>query len=166
MKKSKGKESKLSFMGHVVIDNRHGLVVSTRHTQATGKAEREAALNMAKEIKKKKRTKGRRTMGADKAYDTGDFVEEMRKLNVTPHVAQNNTNRESAINERTIRHPGYAISRWKRKIVEEVFGWLKTIGLMRKTRHKGVERGGWVFTCTNEVYNLIRIRNITTASAG
>ena len=105
-------------------------------------------------------------MGADKAYDTGDFVEEMRKLNVTPHVAQNNTNRESAINERTIRHPGYAISRWKRKIVEEVFGWLKTIGLMRKTRHKGVERGGWVFTCTNAVYNLIRIRNITTASAG
>ena len=165
-KKSKGKESKLSFMGHVVIDNRHGLVVSTRYSQATGTAERTAAVEMAKEIKKKKRTEGRRTLGADKAYDTEDFVKEMRKLNMTPHVAQNNTNRDSAIDERTTRHPGYAISQWKRKIVEEVFGWLKTIGLMRKTRHKGVDRGGWMFTLATATYNLIRIRNITTAPAG
>jgi len=157
-KKSKGSEAKLSFLGHVVMDNRYGLVVGTRYTQATGTAEREAATEMTKRLKK--RRKGRKTLGADKAYDTQEFVEQMRKLKVTPHVAQNNTNRSSAIDERTTRHTGYDISQRKRKLVEEIFGWLKTIGLMRKTRHKGVKRGGWMFTFTNAIYNLIRIKNI------
>ena len=160
-RKGSGKEAKLSFMGHVVIDNRHGLVVSTRYTKATGRAEREAAQEMIKEVKR--RRSRRLTLGADKGYDTNDFICQMRKLEVTPHVAQNTSNRASAIDERTTRHPGYAISQWKRKIVEEVFGWLKTVGLMRKTRHKGEERGGWMFTLANALYNLIRIRNILEA---
>jgi transposase len=161
-RKGKGKEAKLSFMGHVVIDNRHGLVVSTRYTQATGTAERDAATTMMK-VKERHR-KHRVTLGADKSYDTRDFVETMRKQGVTPHVAQNTTNRSSAIDTRTTRHPGYAISQWKRKIVEEVFGWLKTIGLMRKARHKGVARGGWMFTFTNAIYNLVRMKNILAAA--
>jgi len=157
-RKGLGKEAKLSFMGHVTIDNRHGLVIATRYTQATGKAEREAATEMAKGLKR--RPKGRKTLGADKAYDTGDFVEQMRKLKITPHLAKNDTSRSSAIDDRTTRHVGYAISQRKRKLVEEIFGWLKTIGLMRKTRHKGVQRGGWMFTFTNAIYNLIRIKNL------
>lgn len=158
-RKGSGKEAKLSFMGHVTMDNRHGLVVATRYTQATGKAEREAALEMAKSLKR--RRKGRKTVGADKGYDTADFVQKMRRLKFTPHVAQNNTNRSSAIDDRTTRHDGYNISQRKRKLVEEIFGWLKTIGLMRKTRHKGVSRGGWMFTFANAIYNLIRIKNLT-----
>jgi transposase len=161
-RKGRGKEAKLSFMGHVVIDNRHGLVVATRYTQATGTAERDAAIEMMKPTER--RRKHRVTLGADKSYDTGNFVETMRKQGVTPHVAQNTTNRLSAIDSRTTRHPGYGISQWKRKIVEEVFGWLKTIGLMRKTRHKGVARGGWMFTFTNAVYNLVRMKNIMGAT--
>jgi len=157
-RKGLGKESKLSFMGHVVIDNRHGLVVSTRYTQATGRAEREAAEVMVKKVKRRRRS--RLTLAADKGYDTDDFIRRMRNLSVTPHVAQNRSNRSSAIDERTTRHRGYAISQRKRKIVEQIFGWLKTIGLMRKTHHKGVDRGGWMFTFANAVYNLIRIRNI------
>jgi transposase len=157
-RKGKGKESKLSFMGHVLIENRHGLVVATRYTQATGRAEREAAQEMIRSVKGKSHM--RVTLGGDKNYDTGDFVARMRELGVTPHVAQNNTRRTSAIDLRTTRHVGYEISQRKRKKVEEGFGWLKTIGLLRKTRHKGVARGGWMFTFTNAVYNLIRIRNI------
>lgn len=162
-KKSAGRESKLSFMGHVTMDNRHGLVVATRYTQATGKAEREAAQTMLKALRKKQRRR-RFTLGADKAYDTQDFVENLRKLRVTPHVAQNTTRRRSAIDDRTTRHGGYDISQRKRKRVEEIFGWLKTIALMRKTRHKGVARGGWIFTFTSAVYNLLRIRNILGAT--
>ena len=115
-------------------------------------------MEMAKSLKR--RRKGRKTVGADKGYDTADFVENMRRLKYTPHVAQNDTNRSSAIDDRTTRHDGYAISQRKRKLVEEIFGWLKTIGLMRKTRHKGVKRGGWMFTFANAIYNLVRIRNL------
>jgi transposase len=158
LKKGPGKEAKLSFMGHVTMDNRHGLVVATEYTQATGTAEREAAIVMTKRLKK--RSKRQTTLGADKGYDTTDFVKQMRKLKTTPHVAQNDTNRSSAIDERTTRHVGYQISQRKRKLVEEIFGWLKTIGLMRKTRHKGTRRGGWMFPFTNAIYNLIRIRNL------
>jgi transposase len=161
-RKGRGKESKLSFMGHVVMDNRYGLVVSTRYTQATGRAEREAAAEMTKGVKR--RRKSRVTLGADKNYDTGDFISRMRKLQVTPHVAQNTSNRSSAIDERTTRHAGYAISQRKRKLIEQIFGWLKTIGLMRKTRHKGLDRGGWMFTFASAVYNLIRIRNLQAAA--
>ena len=157
-RKGPGKEAKLTFMGHVTMDNRHGLVVATRYTQATGKAEREAALEMAKSLKR--RRKGRKTVGADKGYDTGDFVEKMREMKFTPHVAQNDTNRSSAIDNRTTRHRGYTVSQRKPKLVEEIFGWLKTIGLMRKTRHKGVKRGGWMFTFANAIYNLVRIKNL------
>lgn len=157
-KKSRGSEAKLSFMGHVLMENRHGLVVSTEFTKATGKAEREAAHALMK--RKQKGHTERVTLGADKAYDTGDFVERMRELEVTPHVAQNNSYRSSAIDERTTRHPGYDISQRKRKLVEEIFGWLKTVGLQRKTHYKGVQRSGWMFTFAAAVYNLIRMKNL------
>ena len=103
---------------------------------------------------------GRITLGAAKNYDTRDFVERLREMAVTPHVAQNDTHRRSAIDERTTRHPGYAISQQKRKRIEEIFGWLKTIGGLRKLRHRGHERVEWMFTFTVAVYNLVRIRNL------
>jgi len=162
-RKGKGKESKLSFMGHVVMDNRHGLVVCTSYTHAMGKSERTAARTMMKKVKGK-RTR-RLTVGADKNYDTKELVSKMRRMKITLHAAQNTKRRGgSAIDERTTRHVGYQVSQWKRKMVEEIFGWTKTIGLMRKIRYKGLERGGWMFTFTNAVYNLIRIRNIIGAT--
>ena len=106
------------------------------------------------------------TLGADKGYDARDFVAELRAEGVTPHVAQNVTHRRSAIDGRTTRHPGYAVSQQKRKLVEEIFGWLKTVALLRKTRHRGVRRVGWMFTFAAAVYNLVRIRNLTWAEAG
>jgi transposase len=155
-KKSPGQQSKLCFLGHVLTENRHGLVVDARLTQATGTAEREAALEMID---------GRHgTLGADKAYDVREFVTQVRASKLTPHVAQNDRNRRSAIDARTTRHDGYTISQRKRKRVEEVFGWLKTIGLMRKTRHRGTERTGWMFTFAAAAYNLIRIRNLIAAT--
>jgi transposase len=158
-KKSTGKESKLSFLGHVVMDNRHGLVVGTSYTEANGTAERTAGRTMMKKVKGKR--KSRLTLGVDKNYDTADFVHEMRGLNITPHAAQNTKRRGgSTLDERTTRHPGYEISQRKRKLVEEIFGWLKTIGPMRKIKYKGLALGGWIFTFSNAVYNLIRIRNI------
>ena len=162
-RKGKGKESKLSFMGHVVMDNRHGLVVSTSYTEATGTSERSAAIAMMKRVKGKRTC--RLTLGADKNYDTNDCVSKMREMNITLHAAQNTKRRGgSAIDERTTRHVGYEISQWKRKIVEEIYGWIKTIGPMRKVRYKGLKRGGWLFTFTNAAYNLIRIRNIIGAT--
>ena len=157
-KKGPGKEAKLSYQGQVMMENHHGLVTQTRLTPATGTAEREAAVEMAQQISK--RESRRVTLGADKAYDTQEFVAELRQLNVTPHVTQNNKNRSSAIDGRTTRHPGYAVSQRKRKRVEEIFGWIKTVGLMRKTRHRGLERVGWMFTFTAAAYNLVRIRNL------
>src|SRR5258708_3352436 len=155
-KKGKGREAKLSYMGHVLMENRHGLVVDAELTQATGTAERETALKMLAQIP----GSGRVTVGADKGYDTRDFVAQARDLVVTPHVAQNISRRKSAINGRTTRHPGYAISQRIRKRVEEVFGWMKTIGLMRKTRHQGVARVGWMFVFAAAAYNLVRMRNL------
>jgi transposase len=157
-KKGPGKEAKLSYQGQVLMENRNGLVTGTRLTQATGTAEREAAVDMAEEIAM---PDGHRvTVGADKAYDTHDFVRDLRDLNITPHVAQNTKNRSSAIDGRTTRHAGYALSQRKRKRVEEIFGWIKTVGLMRKTRHRGLARVGWMFTFTAAAYNLVRIRNL------
>lgn len=157
-KKGPGKEAKLSYQGQVLMENRNGLVTGTRLTQATGTAEREAAVDMAQQIA------GRRgnpvTVGADKAYDTRNFVRHLRDLHITPHVAQNIRNRCSAIDGRTTRHAGYALSQRKRKRVEEIFGWIKTVGLMRKTRHRGLARVGWMFTFTAAAYNLVRIRNL------
>lgn len=159
-RKSGGAESRLSYMGHLLTENRNGLVVDVRLTQATGKAEREAALEMLG----RKAAWRRVTLGADRGYDVAEFVEQLRGMKVTPHVAQNTTNRRSAIDERTTHHEGYGVSQKKRKRVEEVFGWLKTVGLQRKTRFLGLERTGWMFTFAAAAYNLVRMRNLQAAS--
>lgn len=158
-KKSKGAEAKLSFHGHLMTENRSGLVVQVRLTHATGTAERETAVEMAADAPYRQE---QITIGADKNYDTKGCVAGLRAVGATPHVAQNETaTHPSAIDGRTTRHPGYAVSQRKRKRVEEVFGWLKTIGLMRQTRHRGVERVGWMFTFATAAYNLVRLRNLT-----
>ena len=155
-KKSEGAGAQLCYMGHVLMENRNGLAVDARLTQATGTAERDACLEMLQEAGGNRRI----TLGGDKNYDVHDFVDTLRNLNVTPHVAQNDTNRKSAIDGRTTRHPGYAVSMDKRKRVEEIFGWLKTVGLMRKTRHRGTENVGWMFTFSLAAYNLVRMRHL------
>jgi transposase len=160
-KKAAGQASKLCHMGHVVMENRNGLVVETNTTLATGTAEREAAGEMMEEL-----SGGRRiTVGADKAYDTADFVAEMRRQGVTPHVAQNNKNRRSAIDGRTTRHPGYKVSQRIRKRIEEVFGWMKTVGGQRKTRFRGTARVGWMFTLGAAATNLVRLPKLLAAAA-
>jgi len=158
-RKSQGQESKLCFAGHVLMDNRHGLAVDAQVNQATSRCEREAAIDMVGRID----GNGRATLGADKGYDVRDFVETMRVMKVTPHVASKM--RYSAIDGRTTRHQGYLLSQKRRKRVEEIFGWLKTVALMRKTRHRGVLRVGWMFTFATAVYNVVRIRNLETACA-
>jgi transposase len=156
-RKGGGKEAKLSFCGNVLIENRNGLVVNAELRQATGTAERDAATAMAENIGHTERV----TMAADKGYDTKDFVAALRSLNVTPHVARNEKRRGgSAIDGRTTRHEGYQISQRKRKRIEEVFGWMKTVGMMRKTRHRGVSRVGWMFTFAAAAYNLVRMRTL------
>ena len=159
-KKAAGQEAKLCFLGHVLMENRHGLVVNTRLTQATGTAEREAALAVVRERPGRQRV----TLGGDKNYDTHAFVQDLRAVQVTPHVAQHTTNRASAIDGRTTRHPGYAVSQQKRKRVEEIFGWLKTVGLLRKVKLRGLQRVGWLFTFAAAVYNLVRMRNLVEAA--
>jgi transposase len=158
-RKGPGKEAKLSYQGHALMDNRHGLVVNACATRASGTAEWEAAVEMATALPPQV------TLGADKGYDTHAFVQALRELTVTPHVAQNTSKRSSAIDGRTTRHAGYLVSQQKRKLVEEIFGWLKTVGLLRKTRHRGVRRVDWIFTFTAAVYNLVRIRNLTSQAA-
>lgn len=158
-KKGQGKEAKLSYAGHVLLENRHGLVVNVRLTQATGTAEREAAVEMVDDIPGQKPV----TLGADKNYDTQEMVKQLRERKVTPHVAQNTQGRRSAIDGRTTRQGGYQISQRARKKVEESFGWMKTVGLLRKLRHRGRELVGWIFTFTAAAYNLVRIRNLATA---
>jgi len=159
-KKSKGAEAKLSYLGHVLMENRNGLLVRTMVTQADGTAERDAALLMAWKTASKMPGTRRITLGADKNYDTGDFVSTVRELQIIPHVAQNNTNRSSAIDERTTRHAGYRISQRKRKRVEQAFGWMKMIGLLRKVKLRGLEKVGWWFTFVGAAYNLIRLRRL------
>jgi transposase len=162
-RKGNGKEAKLSYNGNLLVENRNGLIVTTELFQANGTAERDAALVMLEQIPSDYRA----TVGADKAYDTKDFVAECRNMRVTPHVAQN-TKRSggSAIDERTTRHDGYAISQKKRKRIEESFGWLKTIALMRKVRHRGILKVGWVFTFAAAAYNLVRMRNLLALPVG
>jgi transposase len=155
-KKGAGKEAKLSYSGHVLMENRNGLVANVEVLQANGTAERDAALVMMEQIPGDQKV----TVGADKAYDTKDFVAEARNMNATPHVAQNDKGRRSAIDGRTTRHPGYAVSQQRRKRVEEIFGWMKTVGGMRKLRHRGLELVGWMFTLAAAAYNLVRIRNL------
>ena len=154
--KRKGEASRLAFLGHVLMENRHGLAVDATVTEADGYAEREAALELVGDR--------RGTLGADRGYDTEAFVGALRLRGMTPHVAQNTSQRSSAIDGRTTRHGGYAESQRKRKRVEEIFGWLKTVALLRKTRHRGVERVGWMFTFSLAVYNLVRMRNLLEAT--
>jgi transposase len=155
-RKGRGKEARLCFMGHVITENRNGLVVATETTLAMGTAERDASEKMMKRVKRKRRS----TLGGDKNFDTGEHVEALRKLGVTPHVAQNNRNRASAIDGRTTSHAGYGISQIKRKLVEQVFGWGKVVGQIRKVKHRGRQRVGWTFTFTQAAYNLVRMRSL------
>ena len=158
-KKTKGSEAKLAYQGHVLMENRNGLVVNAQLTRASGTAERETALSLLGQPGK------RVTLAADKAYDTRGFVSDLRQRHVTPHVAQNDKRRGgSAIDQRTTRHPGYQVSQRKRKRVEEIFGWLKTVGLLRKTRHRGLELVGWIFKFATAAYNLVRIRNLSAVT--
>jgi transposase len=156
-RKGNGKEAKLSYTGNLLTENRNGLIMNTETLEATGTAERDAALNMVEEVA----GAGRITLGGDKGYDTRDFVAGCRSLGVTPHVAQNvKRSGGSAIDRRSTRHPGYGISQQKRKRVEECFGWMKTVGTLRKLRHRGIFRVGWVFTFAAAAYNLVRMRNL------
>jgi transposase len=155
-KKSKGSEAKLSYLGHVLMENRNGLLVQTFLTEATGRAEREAAMLMAETIRGGKRV----TLGGDKNYDTQEFVRELRGMNITPHVAQNDTCRSSAIDQRTVRHTSYEVSQRKRKRVEQSFGWMKMVGMLRKVKLRGIDKVGWLFTFTGAAYNLCRLRNL------
>ncbi|MDP9049866.1 MAG: IS5 family transposase [Acidobacteriota bacterium] len=162
-RKGNGKEAKLSYNGNLLIENRNGLIITTELFQANGTAERDAALVMLEKVHGEKRV----TVGADKAYDTKDFAAECRNMKVTPHVAQNiNRSGGSAIDERTTRHAGYGVSQKKRKRIEESFGWLKTIALMRKVRHRGIHKVGWVFTFAAAAYNLVRMRNLLASPVG
>jgi transposase len=159
-RKGEGKESKLSYTGNLLVENRNGLIVDAEVFQANGTAERDAALVMLEKLPGTQPV----TVGGDKGFDTHGFVAECRNLRVTPHVAQNLERRGgSAIDGRTTRHAGYALSQKKRKRIEECFGWLKTIALMRKVRHRRVCRVDWIFTMACAAYNLVRMRNLTAA---
>ncbi|MGH9477584.1 MAG: IS5 family transposase, partial [Terriglobales bacterium] len=151
-RKGPGKEARLVFMGHALMENRNGLVVGAVATRASGHAERLAALALVEPHA------GRRpvTLGTDKGYDSADFVMELREQAVTPHLAQNQSGRRSAINGRTIRHPGYVVSQRIRKRIEEAFGWAKTVAGLRKLRHRGLPKADWQFTLAMAAYDLVR----------
>lgn len=150
-----------SWRGNVLIENRNGLVVDTELLQSSGATERDAAMRMAVRIEGVEGV----MVGANKGYDTKEFVAEMRHMNVTPYVSQNDRRRGgSAIDGRTTRHAGYKISQQKRKRIEKVFGWLKTVGALRKKRHRRLFKVGWVFTFAAAAYNLVRMRNLLAAA--
>jgi IS5 family transposase len=151
-RKGPGKEAKLAYLGHVLLDNRHGLVRNVCVTAATGTAEREAALLMAQAS-----VPPGSTLGGDKNFDAHALVQALRVLLITPHVAQKT---HSAIDGRTTRHAGYAVSQQKRKLVEQVFGWMKTVGGLRKLRHRGGMLIDWIVTFAAAAYNLIRMRTL------
>jgi transposase len=156
-KKTRGSEAKLAYLGEVLMDNRHGLVVDACVVHATGTGEREAATGLLAAL-----PPGDATVGADKAYDTYDWVASTRQLGITPHVAQKPY---SAIDGRTTRHAGYAVSQRVRKRVEEIFGWMKTVGGMRKLRHRGGDRVEWQFLFVAAAYNLVRLRTLSAEAA-
>jgi transposase len=159
-KKAQGQAAKLCHMAHVLMENRNGLVVDAMLTHATGTAEREAALAMLTRMEGRHRI----TLAADKAYDAAQFIAALRTIKVTPHVAQHNNGRRSAIDGRTTRHAGYAVSQRIRKRIEEIFGWAKASGGMRKTRHRGQARVGWNFALTAAAYNLVRLPKLLGAA--
>jgi len=161
-RKGKGKESKLSYNGNLLVDNREGLIVDAELLQANGRAERDAALLMLEQVTGDERI----TVGGDKGFDTAEFVDECRHMKVTPHVAQN-TSRPggSAIDARTTRHAGYSVSQKKRKRIEECFGWMKDIALLRKLKHRGLFKVAWIFTFAAAAYNLVRMRKLIPAAA-
>jgi transposase len=162
-KKSGGQAAKLAYLGHLLTENRHGLIVDTAVTAATGTAERDAAIVMLGELPL---TTRRLTVGADKLYDTREWVAAVRQMGMTPHVAASVDRRGgSAIDDRTIRHAGYVLSQRKRKLVEQAFGWLKTVGLFRKLRHRGGRLVDWMFTFGAAAYNLVRWRNLLAQGA-
>jgi hypothetical protein len=156
--KSCGQTAKLCYMGHVLMDNRHGLVAAPALSLATGTAEWEAAMAMLDNLPHR-----RMTVGADKYYDQREFVLFLRQRGAVPHVARKR--RGSALDGRTTRHATYAVSQRLRKLVEQIFGWTKTVGLLRKTRHRGRQRVAWVWTFTLAAYNLVRICNVLMAAS-
>jgi hypothetical protein len=154
-RKSAGKEAKLSYSGNLLVENRHGLIVSSMVWEARGTAERDAAMAMLQQVP----GTGRATVGGDKGFDTAEFVRECRNMCLTPHVAQNLARRGGgALDGRTTQSAGYRISQKKRERIEECFGWLKTIALLRKVRHRGTLKVDWIFTFA--AYNLVRMRNL------
>jgi hypothetical protein len=156
-RKARGREAKLSYSGSLLVENRNGLIVDAELLQANGRAERDAALVMLEQVPGDERI----TVGGDKGFDTAEFVAECRHMNVTPHVARNEGRRGgSAVDDRTTRHPGYTVSQRKRKRIEECFGWLKDIALLRKLKHRGLFRVGWIFTFAAAAYNLVRLRKL------
>jgi transposase len=159
-KKARGREARLGYLGHLLMEHRSGLIVGATVTPADGFGERDAALVMIERIPGRHRI----TVAADKGYDTRDFVTNLRAMDVTPHVAQHAVGRRSAIDARTTRHPGYVVSQQKRKLVEQGFGWMKTIGGLRKLRHRGGPLVTWIFTFTAAVYNIVRLRRLLPAT--
>jgi transposase len=160
-KKARGREARLGYLGHVLMEHQSGLIVRATVTPADGHGERDAALVMVQAMPGHQRI----TVAADKGYDTRDFVVELRALQATPHLAQHTTGRRSAIDGRTTRHAGYALSQRKRKLVEQGFGWMKTIGGLRKLRHRGGPLVTWVFTFTAAAYNIVRMRRLLAVPA-
>jgi len=161
-RKGDGREARLCYAGHTLIENRNGLIVDLELTQASGSAEREAALRLL-EKERTRRGRGRMSVAADKGYDTADFVAGVRELRVTPHVARKK--RGSAIDGRTTRHEGYAISLRRRKRIEEGYGWMKDVGGLRKLRHRGTAKVAALFTFTCAAYNLVRLRSLLAEPA-
>ena len=160
-KKARGRAAQLGYLGHVLMEHRSGLIVKTAVTPADGYGERDAALLMLATIPGRHRI----TLAGDKGYDIRDFVTELRAMRVTPHIAQHMTHRRSAIDGRTTRHVGYATSQQQRKRVEQSFGWMKTIGWLRKLRHRGGALVQWIFTFTAAAYNIVRMRGLLAATA-
>jgi transposase len=160
-RKGPGMEARLCFIGHGLMENRSGLLVDARLTRVSGHAERLAALDMVQHVANRP---GAITLGADRGYDAGDFVEELCGVNVRPHVAQNTSGRRSAIDRRTTRHPGYAASQRLRKRIEEAFGWIKGVGGLRQTKLRGLAKVDWAFTFAAAAYNLVRVPKLIGAT--
>ena len=160
-KKARGREPRLGYLGHVLMEHRSGLIVDATVTPAEGHGERDAALVVIQRVPGRQRI----TVAADKGYDTRDFVAGLRTMHATPHLAQHTTGRRSAIDARTTRHRGYAISQQKRKLVEQGFGWMKTVGGLRKLHHRGGPLVTWIFTFTAAAYNIMRMRRLLLETA-